>query len=484
MSTSGTETNESVFTVPHFINGKEHHLEKTFDVVSPATGKIAIRCGTSSVADANAVVKVAAEAFKTWRKTTPAQRRDIFLKAAEVMKNRRQELARYMREETGSTQAWCDFNVECTLEYIKDIAGRISALEGSFPTLMDPNSSGIVMREPFGVVFAIAPWNAPYILGTRSIAFPIAAGNTAVLKGSEASPRTMFAIASVFHEAGLPNGVLNMIVNERAAAAAVTSAIIANPLVKKINFTGSSGIARIIAKLAGENLKPVVLELGGKAPAIVWEDANLQLAADQCALGSFLHGGQICMSTERILVHKAIKNEFVDKLKASVEKIFPSGEEALTLINSASVDKNKELVADATRKGASVIFGNIEAPEISNTRLRPIVVDNVTPEMDIYKTESFGPTVSLIEIDSEEEAIRIANDTEYGLSSAVFTEDLRRGLRFAREIEAGAVHINGMTVHDETVLPHGGTKASGYGRFNGARGLDEWTRTKSVTFLN
>lgn len=294
----------------------------------------------------------------------------------------------------------------------------------------------------------------------------------------------MFAIASVFHEAGLPNGVLNMIVHEPAAAAAVTSAIIANPHVKKINFTGSTGVGRIIGKLAGENLKPVVLELGGKAPAIVWEDADLQLAADQCALGSFLHSGQICMCTERILVHKAIKKEFVDKFKTSVENIFPSSAGAPTLINSASVDKNKKLVADAIRKGASVIFGNAEAKETSNTRLRPIVVDNVTPKMDLYKTESFGPTVSIIDIDSEEEAIRIANDTEYGLTSAVFTEDLRRGLRFAREIEAGAVHINAMTIHDETILPHGGAKASGYGRFNSSRGLDEWMRTKNVTFKN
>lgn len=326
--------------------------------------------------------------------------------------------------------------------------------------------------------------NAPYILGARSIAFPIAAGNTAVFKSSELSPRVMYEMADCLHQAGLPKGVLNVIVHEPANAAVITSSLIAHPEIKKINFTGSTNVGRIIAKQAGEHLKPVLLELGGKAPAIVWEDADLDLAADKCAVGSFLHGGQICMSTERIIVHKKVSEQFQAKLSESISKIFSSEADAPVLINQLAVEKNKKLIKDAVGKGAAVVAGNVEAEEVSKTRMRPIVIKNVNTEMDIYKTESFGPSVSLFEVDTEEDALKIANDTEYGLTSAVFTENLRTGLRFAKEIESGAVHINNMTVHDESGLPHGGVKSSGFGRFNSILGLDEWVRTKTITYRN
>ena len=315
----------------------------------------------------------------------------------------------------------------------------------------------------------------------RAVLFPIAAGNTAILKGSELSPRTMWGIASVLHDAGLPAGVLNFLVHEPANAAAITQALIADPTIKKINFTGSTAVGRIVAKLAGEHLKPVLLELGGKAPAIVWEDADLDNAAFQCALGAFVNSGQVCMSTERILVHKNVRAEFETKLRESIDKLFGPDGEAPVLIQSRAVEKNRILLRDAVDKGASVLYGDVGAEEASKTRMRPVVIACVQESMDIYKTESFGPTVALYEIDTEEEALRIANDTEYGLSSAVFTEDLRRGLRLAKGIETGAVHINNMTVHDETALPHGGAKASGYGRFNSV-GLGEWVRTKTITY--
>lgn len=313
------------------------------------------------------------------------------------------------------------------------------------------------------------------------MAFPIAAGNTAVFKASELSPKTMWGICSVFAEAGLPAGVLNMIIHEPANAASITSKLIANEHIKKINFTGSTTVGRIIGRLAGENLKPVLLELGGKAPAIVWEDANLDLAADQCALGAFLNSGQICMSTERIIVHKNVAAEFEKKFMASVNKFFPADGDAPVLIHQPAVDKVKSLLRDAQGKGATLLNGNLDAVEATPTRMRPIVVKGITTEMDLYKTESFGPSVGLYEVDTEEEALRIANDTEYGLTSAVFTEDLRRGLRIAKGIETGACHINSMSVHDESALPHGGAKSSGYGRFN-TFGLEEWVRTKTITY--
>ncbi|AEO66077.1 uncharacterized protein THITE_2065964 [Thermothielavioides terrestris NRRL 8126] len=468
--------------VPFWINGKEVHSERKFDVVSPASGKVVHASASATEADVRAASDAAANAFKTWKKSPPQVRRDILLKTAEVMGRRKEELSQYMMDETGCTRQWADFNVDTAREFIVDVAGRVAAVEGSIPTLADPNSGGMVLREPFGVVLAIAPWNAPYILGARSVLFPIAAGNTAILKGSELCPRTMWGLCSAFHEAGLPDGVLNLLFHEPANAPAITQMLIADPNVRKINFTGSTRVGRVIGKLAGEQLKPVLLELGGKAPAIVWEDADLDNAAVQCALGAFLNSGQICMSTERILVHKNVRAEFEKKLVGAIDHIFGSQHDAPVLINSLGVAKNKKLIEDSLGKGASLLYGDANAQEASATRMRPVVVSGVKADMDIYQTESFGPTVSLFEIETEEEALRIANDTEYGLSSAVFTEDLRRGLRFAREIETGAVHINSMSVHDESALPHGGAKASGYGRFNTAQGLLEWLRTKTITY--
>ncbi|KAL2165813.1 hypothetical protein VTG60DRAFT_3751 [Thermothelomyces hinnuleus] len=481
MSSSTTAAAES-YSVPFYINGKEVHPERKFNVVSPASGKVVHQAGSASKTEVRAAVDTAADAFRTWRKSLPRTRRDILLKAADIMMRMREELGNYMMDETGCPRQWADFNVNTAREFIIDVAGRLSGLEGTLPTPADPDTGAMVLREPFGVVLAIAPWNAPYILGVRSVLFPIAAGNAAILKGSELCPRTMWGLCSVFHEAGLPDGVLNLLFHEPANAAAITQMLIADPQVKKINFTGSSMVGRIIGKLAGEHLKPVLLELGGKAPAIVWEDADLDNAAVQCALGAFLNSGQICMSTERILVHKKIRAEFEKKLVGAIDNIFGGQHDPLVLINSLAVTKNKKLIEDALSKGASLLYGDANAEEASATRMRPVVVSGVSSDMDIYKTESFGPTVSLYEIETEEEALRIANDTEYGLSSAVFTEDLRRGLRFAKEIETGAVHINSMSVHDETALPHGGVKASGYGRFNAAQGLAEWVRTKTVTF--
>ncbi|KAG7422153.1 Vanillin dehydrogenase [Fusarium oxysporum f. sp. rapae] len=341
-------------TVPFLINGSDHTSERAVDVVSPASGEVVHRYHSADVKDANAAVEAAAEAFKSWRKTRPSERRDLFLKAAEIMEKRRDELRKYSMSETGSDATWADFDISTGISHLKEVAGRIGTLEGAIPTVSDPNTTALVLREPYGVVVAIAPWNAPYILGTRSVVFPMAAGNTVVFKASEVSPRTLWAIADVFREAGLPDGVLNVIFHERANAAAVTAALIEHPEVKKINFTGSTPVGRIIGKLAGENLKPVILELGGKAPAIVWEDADLDLAALQCTLGAFMNSGQVCMSTERILVHKNVKDEFEKKLSATIEQVFSSKGDAPILIASAPVEKNKALIKDAISKARPV----------------------------------------------------------------------------------------------------------------------------------
>ncbi|KAH7152685.1 Aldehyde/histidinol dehydrogenase [Dactylonectria macrodidyma] len=478
---ASTESGQGA-SVPLIINGQPVLTDSLFDVISPNTKKLVHQSSNADTKHALAAVDAAAKAFTSWSQTTPTQKRAVFLKAVEVLDKRTEELKGYMLAETGSDEGWAAFNVHLARECLLDTASRITAVEGRIPTLQDPTAGALIVKEPFGVILAIAPWNAPYALGFRSVTWAIAAGNAVVFKGSELSPRTLWAVTSVLQEAGLPDGVLNFLTCSPQNAASVTKALIESPEVKKINFTGSSGVGRIVAQLAGANLKPVLLELGGKAPAIVCEDADLDVAAKHCVLGAFMYSGQICMSTERIIAHKSIRAALEEKLKQNVEAIFSSGGDAPILIADRAVDKNKDLIKNALSNGAKLVCGNVDAAETTPSRLRPIIVSEVKPGMDIYATESFGPTVSVIEFDTEDEALKIANDTEYGLSAAIFSKDLRRALRLAKRIETGAVHINRMSVHDEAVLPHGGAKSSGFGRFNTGSGMEEWVRTKNITY--
>lgn len=487
---TATATGDS-YTVPLLIDGKEVTSSTTFEVISPRTHKLLWHASSATKENAIAAVDAAVKAFPSWSKTKPAFRRDIFLRAADILQKRAEECGNYMKDETGAADAFSSgFNIPLTAEILRDVGGKIAAsLAGVIPSCAHDGTSALVLKEPFGVILGIAPWNAPYILGLRAVIYALAAGNTCVLKGPELSPRCYWAIGDVLKQAGLPDGALNVIYHRPQDAAEITSLLIEHPAIKKINFTGSTAVGSIISSQAGKHLKPVLMELGGKAPAIVLDDADVEKAAFQCALGAFLHSGQICMSTERIIVQKSILDKFVPALQAAIKKLHPEEGESPILVASVAVEKNKKLVGAALEKGAKLLHGDHtkdehvpNTSEISKTRMRPVVVGGVTKDMDIYHTESFGPSVSVIEVDTEEEAIQIANDTDYGLSSAVFSENLQRALRIARQIETGAVHINSMSVHDEANLPHGGAKKSGWGRFNASWGLEEFLRTKTVTF--
>ncbi|KAI0424248.1 aldehyde dehydrogenase domain-containing protein [Xylaria sp. FL1042] len=388
---------------------------------------------------------------------------------------------------------WCSYHIISTSGTfthqwnirLRDLNSTLYPM--SAPALSNPNMKAMIVKEPYGVVFSVASWNSPYILGMRSTILPIAAGNTVVLKGSELSPRCFSAIASVLLKAGLPAGVLNYISTDRGRAHDVTEAIISHREVKKLNFTGSIAVGRIVSELAARHLKPVLLELGGQASAIVWEDADLDLAVTECVAGSFMYAGQCCMSTDKVILHKTIRDEFMQKLISAIKTEFPSADEARLMIQPSGKDKVIALLEDAERKGAVITSPTLEGKCTTSldhdpTRLEPRILSGVTPDMNIYQQENFGPTLSIFEVDTEEEALRLANDAECGLSSAVFTQDLLRGFRLAEEIEAGAVHVNNMSIHDESALPHGGCKASGFGRFNTEHGLSEWLRTKTITW--
>ncbi|TKA76531.1 hypothetical protein B0A55_05665 [Friedmanniomyces simplex] len=478
-STSSTTTSKPV---PLWIAGKEVQTDTTFNVTSPTTTEKLWSSSSVSPQQALEAIDAAQTAFKTWRHAKPAEVRTILLKAADIFEARQEELAGYIKAETGALDGFAQFNTKTTIENLRDVAGRAANILGEIPKTATSGQGAFVFKEPYGVIFGAAPWNAPYILGTRAFLYAIAAGNTAILKGSELSPRTFWAIGSVMKEAGLPDGVLSVLYHRPEDAVAVTNAIIESPLVKKVNFTGSTLVGSIYASKAGKELKPVLMELGGKASAIVCEDADVEHAAMQCAMGSFIHAGQVCMSTERILVNRKVLDQFAEALKGASEKIYASNGEAPVLVAKATVEKNHKLLSDAVAKGGKVIVGDVDTKEASAYRMRPVIVSDVKKEMDLYYTESFGPSVSLIAVESDEEAIEIANDTDYGLSGAVFTQNLGRGLRIAKQVDSGAVHINSMSIHDESMLPHGGVKKSGWGRFNAQWGLEEFLKLKTVTY--
>jgi len=386
-----------------------------------------------------------------------------------------------MMGEIGATEGWARFNVMLAAGIPREAAAMTTQIGGEIiPS--DQARIAMLMREPVGTILGIAPWNAPIILGVRAIAMPLACGNAAILKASENCPETHRLIVEAFHEAGLPDGILQCVTNAPEDAAEVVGALIDAPEVRRINFTGSTAVGRIIAQRAAGHLKPCLLELGGKAPFIVLEDADLDEAVKAAAFGAFMNQGQICMSTERIIVVDAVADAFIDKLSAKVRTMPASdpreGNSPLgAVISEATVDHVRSLVDNAVAHGANLLTGG----DASGTVMPAHLVDHVTPDMKLFREESFGPVVGIIRARDADHAVELANDSEYGLSAAIFTRDVPLGLALARRIRSGICHINGATVSDEPQMPFGGVGASGYGRFGGKAGIDAFTETRWVT---
>jgi acyl-CoA reductase-like NAD-dependent aldehyde dehydrogenase len=454
----------------------------SFDRRNPVTGEIATRAAAASAADAIAAADAAAAAFPAWAALGPNARRAILLKAADLLMARTADFIRLMAEEIGATSGWAGFNVELAAGVLREAAAMTTQITRETIPSDKPGCLAISIRQPVGVVLGMAPWNAPVILGVRAIATPLACGNAVVLKASEICPATHRLIGDVLRAAGVPPGVVNVVTHSAAGAPDVVGALIAHPAIKRVNFTGSTKVGRIIAVLAAEHLKPVLLELGGKAPMIILEDADLDEAVRAAAFGAFMNQGQICMSTERLIVHEAIADEFAARLAALVAKL-PVGDPRGPVFIGAVVDESAavkvdDLIADAIGKGAKQL--GVGTPR-DGTIMQAAILDHVTPAMRIYAEESFGPVVSIIRVKSADQAVEIANDTAYGLSAAIFTGNVARGIDLAKRIESGMCHINGPTVHDEAQMPFGGVKASGYGRFGGRAGIAEFTELRWIT---
>ncbi|MEO7208070.1 MAG: aldehyde dehydrogenase [Steroidobacteraceae bacterium] len=453
-----------------------------FERINPLTHEPASNAAAMTAADARAVADCAASAFPGWSTLGPNARRALLMNAAVALEARKDDLVRAMTAEVGATAAWAMFNLMLAAGMIREAAALTTQIGGEVIPSDKPGCLALTLREPVGVILGIAPWNAPIILGVRAIAVPLACGNAVILKASELCPRTHEIIVEAFAGAGFPAGVVNIITNAPEDAADVVGALIDHPAVRRINFTGSTAVGRIIAKRAAELLKPCLLELGGKAPLIVLEDADLDEAVKAAAFGAFMNQGQICMSTERIIVVDAVAADFVKRFAIKAKSLAVGdpreGKTPLgAVVDQKTVKHVNNLIDDATAKGATIIAGC----KADNVLMPATVIDGVTQAMNIYRDESFGPVVAIIRAQDEADAIRIANDSEYGLAAAVFTRDTARGLRVARQIRSGICHINGPTVHDEAQMPFGGVGASGYGRFGGKAGIEQFTELRWIT---
>jgi vanillin dehydrogenase len=454
----------------------------TFERLNPVTGTLASRSPAATLADADAAVDAAAAAFPAWAALRPTERRTRLLKAADIMESRAGEFIAVGVAETGAMANWYGFNVHLAANMLREAAAMTTQIDGSVIPTDTPDNLALAVRQPCGVVLGIAPWNAPVILGTRALAMPLACGNTVVLKASEACPAVHRLIGTVLQEAGLGDGVVNVVTNAPEDAAAIVERLIAHPAVRRVNFTGSTHVGRIIAMHAAKHLKPALLELGGKAPVLVLEDADLDAATAAIAFGAFFNQGQICMSTERVIVHRSIADALVQKLTEKARKLVataPTDDGAVlgALVNAQAAQRVAALVEDARSHGATVLAGGA----VNGAIMQPTIIDGVRPEMKLYAEESFAPVVTVQRVDSDDEAVQVANDSEFGLSAAVFSRDIARALNVAKRIESGICHINGPTVHDEAQMPFGGVKGSGYGRFGSKASIAEFTDLRWIT---
>lgn len=483
MSTQTAEAD--VRTCRQFIAGE--HLEtadgRTFEDLDPYTGEVVAHVAAGTREDARRAIDAAADAFPAWSKTPPVERQGVFLRAADIVESRRDEVIAWLARETGCGFALGAFQTRFVPGLLRQAAGIAYAPIGQVLPSDLPGRFAMSVRRPVGVVAAIAPWNAAFILSARSIAAPLVLGNTVVLKPSEESPWVGGLIwAEIFAEAGLPAGVLNVVTHAGSEAAAIGDELVENPRVRRLDFTGSTATGRRLAEAAGRNLKRVVLELGDRSPLIVLRDADIDYAVAASTFGAFLHQGQICMSARRIIVERPIAESFAERLAHKTAGLKLGDPRELDtiigpLINAGALETVRRRVDEAVTRGARVLAGGHAVGPCYEATL----LTDVPSDAELARTETFGPVATLHVVDSAEEAVRFANATEYGLSAGILTSDPGHGLALAEALESGLVHINDQSVYDEPQMPFGGVKDSGWGRFGGSFATEEFTELRCVT---
>jgi acyl-CoA reductase-like NAD-dependent aldehyde dehydrogenase len=463
-------------SIPIWIDNTPITTATQFPITQASTSKTIHHSSSASTDDATHAAFSSWAAFLSWRASTHTTRRDLILRVASYYSTHLSEFVSSQIAETSCTSTWATNNVHGSISYLREIAAQVSSVAGTIPPIEKPNTLGFVFKEPIGPVLCIAPWNAALILATRGIASAIAVGCTVVFKASEICPSTHALITRAFTECGAPAGVLNQLQCRREDAATVTESLIAHPAIRKIEFIGSAAVGRVIGQVAAKYLKPVTMELGGKCPALVLEDADLEEAAKQCALGTVMHHGQICFSTERIVVRAEVADEFQTLLVAQMEGL---GDIAGSAVSREIAGHAEDVVRDARDK---VIVGGVDEDAKGSIRLKPTIVLNPDPTSRIFDEETFGPSASLYVVKDDAEAIELANKSAYGLNATVWTKDMARFMKIARELEYGQVHANTISVYTAPTGSQGGVKNSGFGRQNGKWGLEEFVVEKFVSW--
>ncbi|MEO6881249.1 MAG: NAD-dependent succinate-semialdehyde dehydrogenase [Mycobacteriaceae bacterium] len=453
----------------------------TFAVIDPSTGEPLTEVADATPDDARRAMDAAAAAQPAWAATAPRERSEILRAAWAKIVDRAEDLALLMTLEMGKALAESRAEITYGSEFLRWFAEEAVRVNGRYTTPPAGGGRILTMRQPVGPCLAITPWNFPLAMGTRKIGPAFAAGCTMIVKPAGQTPLSMLALAQIFAEVGLPAGVLGVLTTQSSGP--VTEPIIADPRLRKLTFTGSTGVGRSLVQASARRLLRTSMELGGNAPFVVFDDADVDAAVDGAMLAKMRNGGEACTSANRFHVQDGVRAEFTTKLVERMRALklgrgSAEGTDVGPLINAAQVDTCAELVDDAVARGATVLCGG-SAPERPGTFFTPTVLDDVPADARILSEEVFGPVAPITGFATEEQGVAAANNTEYGLAAYFYTRDLDRAFRVAEQLEAGIVGINRGVVSD-VAAPFGGIKASGFGREGGSEGMLEYTEVKYV----
>ncbi|TFB14605.1 aldehyde dehydrogenase family protein [Filobacillus milosensis] len=465
-----------------FINGqwRDGSSDRKMENRNPFDNELLATYHAASKEDLDQAYETAKEAQKSWEKTNPIVQREVFEKAHQYIENNHEKIVEVIIDEIGGTRLKAEFEIGLVINMIKEASTFPFRMNGQILPSPTDGKENRVYRVPLGVVGIISPFNFPFFLSMKSVAPALGAGNGVVLKPHEDTPITGGTmIAKIFEEAGLPKGLLNVVTTEIAE---IGDNFVEHPIPRSISFTGSTKVGRHIGKVAGENLKEVHLELGGNSALVVLDDADIDLAVSAAVFSRFTHQGQICMSANRLIVHEKVYDEFVEKFVEKVSRLTtgdPKNSNTIIgpLINERQVQNTVQLIEEGIKEGAKpIIRGNV-----NGNIVEPVVFDEVKRDMKLAKAELFAPVVSIMKVSNDQEILEIANDTSYGLSGAIHTQDIERGAELAKEMDTGMIHINDGTINDEPNVAFGGMKNSGVSRLNGDWSLDAFTTTKWIS---
>ena len=472
--------NSGLFKQQVFIDGQwlEAEQNKNFAVINPATGETIAHVPSVSEQQVVKAVEAADQALQSWKQTTAKERSILLKKWYQLMIEHQEDLAIILSTEQGKPMTESRAEILYGASFIEWFAEEAKRTYGDVIPHDKQGRRLLVIRQPVGVVAAITPWNFPNAMITRKVGPALAAGCTVVIKPASETPLSALALVALAEEAGIPKGVINVVTG---SAREIGGILTQHPLVRKVSFTGSTAIGKLLMQQCSSTMKKISMELGGNAPFIVFEDADLDKAVEGAIASKFRNSGQTCVCTNRILVQNSIYDTFVEKLAAAVAKLkvapaFEPGAEQGPLINEKAVEKIQEHIDDATSKGAKVIYGG-QRHQLGQTFFEPTVLTDVTPDMQVAQDETFGPLAPVFRFTEEAEAIRMANDTEFGLASYIYTQNLSRAWRVSEALEYGMVGINEGLISTE-VAPFGGIKESGCGREGSKYGIEDYQELK------